>query len=146
VLLLFDLDHFKQINDNLGHAAGDRALCLVSGSVLEHLRAPDVAGRHGGDEFVLLLRRAGTRDAMSVAARIAAEVQRRTSENRLPALSLSFGLVQIGADEMLDSALRRADQALYEAKRQGRSRAVSARGDEAQPIFSESQRLGLTAM
>jgi diguanylate cyclase (GGDEF)-like protein len=146
VLLMFDVDHFKQINDNMGHAAGDRALCLVSGSVLEHLRTPDVAGRHGGDEFVLLLRRAGTRDAMGVAARIVAEVQRRTAENRLPPLSLSFGLVQIGADEMLDSALRRADQALYEAKRQGRSRAVSARGDEAKPIFSESQRLGLTTL
>jgi diguanylate cyclase len=146
VLLLFDVDHFKQINDDLGHAAGDRALCLVSGSVIEHLRALDVAGRHGGDEFVLLLRRAATHDAMGVAARIVAEVQRRSAENLLPALSLSFGLVQIGHDEMLDSAMRRADQALYEAKRQGRSRAVAALGDESQPVFSESQPLGLTPL
>ncbi len=145
VLLMFDVDHFKQINDHLGHAAGDRALCLVSGSVLEHLRAPDVAGRHGGDEFVLLLRRAATADAMGVAGRIVAEVQRRSTEHQLPALSLSFGMVQIGAHEPIASAMRRADQALYEAKRQGRSRAVAALGDEDQPVFGESQRLGLTA-
>ena len=143
VLLLFDVDHFKQINDRLGHAAGDRALCLVAGSVLEHLRAHDVAGRHGGDEFVLLLRRAATADAMAVAQRIVAEVQRRAQAKALPALSLSFGLVQVGAAEPLDAALRRADQALYEAKRQGRSRAVAALGDENRPVFSESRRLGL---
>lgn len=145
VLLLLDVDHFKQINDHLGHAAGDRALCLVSGSVLEQLRAPDVAGRHGGDEFVLLLRRASTADAMGVAARIVADVQRRAPGSQLPALSLSFGMVQMRPGEDLASALRRADQALYEAKRQGRSRAVSADGDEQEPVFSESQSLGLTA-
>ena len=145
VLLLFDVDHFKQINDHLGHAAGDRALCLVSGSVLEHLRTPDVAGRHGGDEFVLLLRRAATHDALGVAARIVAEVQRRSADNNLPPLSLSFGLAQVRAEEGLDAAIRRADQALYEAKRQGRSRAVAAMGDEDQPVLGESQRLGLTA-
>ncbi len=143
VLLLFDVDHFKQINDHLGHAAGDRALCLVSVSVQEHLRAVDVAGRYGGDEFALLLRRAGTADAMGVAARIVAGVQSRALSAQLPTLSLSFGLVQVRAGESLDAALRRADQALYEAKRQGRSRAVAAQGDESQPVFSESRPLGL---
>jgi len=62
---------------------------------------------------------------------------------QLPTLSLSFGLVQVRAGEALDAALRRADQALYEAKRQGRSRAVAALGDESQPVFSESRPLGL---
>ncbi len=145
VLLIFDIDHFKHINDHLGHAAGDRALCLVSGSVLEHLRAHDVAGRHGGDEFVLLLRQANLRHAMAVAARIVQEVQKRAGVNLLPTISLSFGVVQVAPEESLPEALRRADQALYEAKRQGRSRAVAAEGDEAQPVFRESQRLGLTA-
>jgi diguanylate cyclase (GGDEF)-like protein len=144
-LLLFGVDHFKQINDHFGHAAGDRALCLVSGSVLEHLRALDVAGRHGGDEFVLLLRRAATQPALGVAARIVAEVQARSALHGLPALSLSFGLVQVGAGEPLDGAIRRADQALLEAKRQGRSRVVAALGDEGRPVFAEGKRLGLTA-
>lgn len=143
VLLLFDVDHFKQINDRLGHPAGDRALCLVAGSVLEHLRTNDAAGRHGGDEFVLLLRRTTTEHAMGVAARIVAELQKRTQSTPLPPMSLSFGMVQLRAGEDIDAALRRADQALYEAKRQGRSRAVAASGDESQPVFSESRRLGL---
>ncbi len=144
VLLIFDIDHFKRINDHLGHAAGDRALCLVSTSLLDMLRSRDLAGRHGGDEFVLLLRQAGPRQAIGVAARIVEQVQRQAGAQGLPALSLSFGVVQVAPGEALPEALRRADQALYEAKRQGRSRAVAAVGDEQRPVFSESQRLGLT--
>ena len=144
VLLNFDVDHFKKINDLFGHAAGDRALCLVSSAMLENLRAQDVPGRQGGDEFVLLLRRATTEHAMGVAARIVAEVQRRAPGQQLPTLSMSFGMVQIGFGEGIHAAMRRADQAMYEAKRQGRSRAVAAAGNEARPVFSESQRLGLT--
>ncbi len=146
VLLIFDIDHFKRINDEGGHAAGDRALCLVSSCMVEHLRSVDVAGRHGGDEFVLLLRQAGTAEAMRVASRIVAAIQQRSPALQLPVLSLSFGMVQVGLAEPLDEALRRADQALYEAKRQGRSRAVAAQGDELEPVFSESRRLGLTAI
>jgi diguanylate cyclase (GGDEF)-like protein len=144
-LLMFDIDHFKRINDHLGHAAGDRALRLVSGSVTEHLRLQDVAGRHGGDEFVLLLRQTSVRDAMAVASRIVARIQAQAEELRLPALTLSFGVVQMRSGEPIDDAVRRADQALYEAKRQGRSRAVAAMGDEERPVFTESQRLGLTS-
>jgi diguanylate cyclase len=145
VLLIFDIDHFKQINDLFGHAAGDRALTLVSSAMLDHLRAMDVPGRQGGDEFVLLLRRAAPKDAMSVASRIVTEVQRRAPTQQLPTLTLSFGVVQINLGESIGSAMRRADQAMYEAKRQGRSRAVAAAGDERRPVFSESQRLGLLA-
>jgi diguanylate cyclase len=145
VVVMFDVDHFKLINDRFGHAAGDRALRLVSTCVQEHLRALDVAGRHGGDEFVLLLRSADTHAAMGAAMRMAPELQRRSPEHQLPPLSLSFGMVQMMAHEHIESAVRRADQALYEAKRQGRSRAVSAQGDEATPVFSESRRLGLLA-
>lgn len=144
VLLHFDIDHFKRINDLFGHAAGDRALCMVSNAMLENLRTHDVPGRQGGDEFVLLLRHTSPRHAIGVAARIVAEVQRRAPQQQLPTLSLSFGVVQIGFGEGIDAALRRADQAMYEAKRQGRSRVVSAAGNEEQPVFAESQRLGLT--
>ena len=144
VLLVFDIDHFKRINDLFGRAAGDRALSLVSSAMIEHLRAQDVPGRQGGDEFVLLLRRTTTRQAMGVAARIVAEVQRRAPGQQLPTLTLSFGMVQIGFGEGILGATRRADQAMYEAKRQGRARAVAAAGDEDQPVFEQSQALGLT--
>jgi diguanylate cyclase len=144
-LVLFDVDHFKQVNDHLGHAAGDRALRLVARCVQDVLRTNDVPGRHGGDEFVLLLRRANTAEAMAVANRIVTRVQAQARQASLPNISLSFGIVHLQRNESLDEAMRRADQALYEAKRQGRSRAVAAVGQEGQPVFVDSQRLGLHA-
>lgn len=144
-LMMFDIDHFKRLNDRFGHAAGDRALRRVAESVQETLRAQDIAGRHGGDEFVLLLRHTRVHDAGGVAARIVARLQGQAEMTTLPLLSLSFGMVQLCPGESIDEALRRADQALYEAKRQGRSRAVTAQGGEAQPVFSESRPLGLGA-
>jgi diguanylate cyclase (GGDEF)-like protein len=146
VLLLFDIDHFKLINDRLGHSAGDRALQLVGAGLRDVLRAHDVAGRLGGDEFALLLCDTSLGQAMRVADRIVQRLHAAAPAQRLPRIGLSFGLVQTRAAETLDESLRRADQALYEAKRQGRSCAVAAHGEEARPVFSESQRLGLTAM
>jgi diguanylate cyclase (GGDEF)-like protein len=143
-LLLLDIDHFKQINDRLGHAAGDRALRLVGSCIQDALRAGDIAGRLGGDEFALVLVGTSLPQAMGVAERVVSQLQARSTEHRLPLLSLSFGLVQWLPAESVDDALHRADQALYEAKRQGRSRAVAAHREEDQPVFSESQRLGLT--
>lgn len=146
MLLMFDIDHFKRINDQLGHAAGDRALRLVSHCLVEALRAQDVPGRHGGDEFALLLRKASVRDAIAVAQRLVERVQAGSDGLHLPVLSLSFGVVQVRPLESVEEALRRADQALYEAKRQGRARAVAATGNEAQPVFTISQQLGLTGV
>jgi diguanylate cyclase (GGDEF)-like protein len=145
-VLMFDIDHFKHINDMLGHAAGDRALRLVARCMHDTLRAHDVSGRQGGDEFALLLPRTTVDEAMTVAARIVARAQALAAEEDMPHLSLSFGVVQTLAGETVHDALRRADQALYEAKRQGRGRAVVAFGDEDEPVFTESQRLGLTPL
>lgn len=145
VLVMCDLDHFKHINDRYGHAGGDRALRLVSRCVREVLRVQDVPCRHGGDEFALLLRRASVQDAMRVAARLVERVQAAAVDDAsLPTLTLSFGMVQVRPGEELRQALQRADQALYEAKRQGRSRAVAAGGNQAAPQFTESRPLGLT--
>ena len=144
-LLHIDVDHFKRINDLFGHAAGDRALQMVSQAMLEALRAHDIPGRQGGDEFVLLLRRTTPAQALGVAQRITAEVQRLAPTRNLPTVSLSVGVVQVGFGETVPSALRRADQALYEAKRQGRSRAVTAEGAEDAPVFGTSRPMGLQA-
>ncbi len=145
VLVMVDIDHFKNINDRYGHAGGDRALRLVSRCVREVLRVQDVPCRHGGDEFALLLRHASVRDAMRVATRLVERVQEKTLDSALPTLSLSFGMVQVRPAELLSQALQRADQALYEAKRQGRSRAVAAAGPTTAPQFTESRPLGLMA-
>jgi diguanylate cyclase (GGDEF)-like protein len=143
-LVMFDIDHFKRINDQLGHSAGDRALRLVSESMLEHLRAHDLAGRQGGDEFALLLRQTRVGDAGSVAERMVAHLQEQARDALLPPLTLSFGMVQVMSSEGIADAMRRADQALYESKRQRRSDAVTAPADEVQPEPSDSRRLGLT--
>jgi len=143
-LMMFDVDHFKRINDLLGHATGDEALRQVARCVRDSLRTQDVAGRLGGDEFAVLLPGTGVDDAMTVASRIVAQLADRQVAPNLAPLSLSFGVVRLHPGEALDDALRRADQALYEAKRQGRSRAVAAFGQEARPVFGESRSLGLT--
>ena len=145
-LMMFDIDHFKRINDLLGHATGDEALRQVARCVRDSLRTQDVAGRLGGDEFAVLLPGTGVQDAMAVAARIVGRLADRQVAPNLAPLSLSFGVVQMHAGEAVDDALRRADQALYEAKRQGRSRAVVASGLETGPVFGESRALGLNTV
>jgi diguanylate cyclase (GGDEF)-like protein len=144
-LMMFDIDHFKRINDLLGHASGDEALRQVARCMRDTLRGHDVAGRLGGDEFAVVLPQTSVDAAMSVAARIVAQLDDRQVAPRLAPVSLSFGVVQVRRGETLAEALRRADQALYEAKRQGRSRAVVATGREERPVFGESRPLGLIA-
>ncbi len=145
VLLLLDIDLFKLINDRLGHAAGDRALQLVGRCIRDALRDGDHAVRLGGDEFALVLQATTLEQALRVADRVVHAVQAQAPGQRLPLLTLSFGLVQWSAREALEEVLQRADRALYEAKRQGRACAVASHGDEGHAFFSESQRLGLTA-
>ncbi len=128
-LLMFDIDHFKQVNDRLGHAAGDEALRQVALCTRQTLRSIDVAGRLGGDEFGVLLPATHIDEAMAVAARIVERLEQRQIAPQVARLSLSFGVVQLAATETITDGLRRADQALYEAKRQGRGRAVAAIDD-----------------
>jgi diguanylate cyclase (GGDEF)-like protein len=144
-LLMFDIDHFKRINDTLGHAVGDEALRQVGHCTRDTLRELDVAGRLGGDEFAVLLPDTKVEEAMTVASRIVSRLEHRQVAPRIARLSLSFGVVQMHENEAITDALRRADQALYEAKRQGRSRAVIAMGGEERPVFSRSQPMGLAA-
>jgi diguanylate cyclase len=146
VVMMLDIDHFKHINDLYGHASGDEALRQVAHCVRKTLREQDVAGRLGGDEFSLVLPDTDAADAITLAARIVALLGERQAESSMARVSLSFGIVQMKANETMDEALRRADQALYEAKRQGRSRAVVATGGEEQPVFSESRPLGLSTL
>ena len=141
-LLMFDIDHFKQVNDRLGHAAGDEALRQVALCTRQTLRSVDVAGRLGGDEFGVLLPATSIDEAMAVATRIVERLERRQVAPHLVRLSLSFGVVQIAANESITDGLRRADQALYEAKRQGRGRAVAASGAAQSPVFRDGLPFG----
>jgi diguanylate cyclase len=137
-LLMFDIDHFKQVNDRLGHAAGDEALRQVALCTRQALRSVDVAGRLGGDEFGVLLPSTSIEEAMAVATRIVELLERRQVAPHLVRLSLSFGVVHMAPNENITDGLLRADQALYEAKRQGRGRAVAASGAMQAPVFRDA--------
>ena len=127
--IAFDIDHFKSINDRFGHAAGDRVLQTVARVCRENLRAVDVAGRLGGEEFAILLPEADVAQAVVVAERLRLAL----AEAAVPdgeaviRLTASFGVAGLTPDETTaDAALLRADAAAYDAKRGGRNRTVCA--------------------
>lgn len=128
-LLLFDLDHFKQVNDTYGHPAGDAVLKYVSGLTKQGLRSADVVARYGGEEFGVLLRDTSLKAAAGVAERIRVTVSTHPahySGQHIP-VSISIGCASLGCCiEKTPSALvALADQRLYLAKNQGRNRVVS---------------------
>jgi diguanylate cyclase (GGDEF)-like protein/putative nucleotidyltransferase with HDIG domain len=123
-LLLGDLDHFKRVNDRLGHAAGDAALTEIGRILREGKRQIDYAARTGGEEFALILPETSEEEAYVVAERLRAAVQRSFSDELVP-LTFSFGIAGYphhGATP--DALLRVADRALYAAKELGRNRTV----------------------
>ncbi|NQD35567.1 GGDEF domain-containing protein [Permianibacter sp. IMCC34836] len=123
-LVMFDLDHFKRINDNHGHASGDQALQQLAMTVQANLRAGDVFGRLGGDEFALLLPATTPAAATSVCQRIAERLKAVPQTDNATTLTLSMGAVTVTPPETIERALARADAALYRAKREGRDRLI----------------------
>lgn len=117
-LMMLDLDHFKRLNDTHGHQHGDAVLVHFAHTTQAVLRRADRLGRYGGEEFMLLLPETGTQEARRVAQRIHAAL---AVGHRLDC-QLSIGLTSWrGPDDTLDAMLARADQALYQAKAQGRN-------------------------
>lgn len=124
-VLMCDIDHFKAINDNWGHAYGDQVLCHVADCLRASTRSHDTLIRHGGEEFLILLPHTGTVEARMLAERI----QRQLAQDcyRLPnhdAVTLSLGITALAPREPLPQAIARADQALYQAKTTGRDKIV----------------------
>ena len=144
-VMLFDIDHFKQVNDRHGHAIGDDVLRLVARTARTTFRTRDIVGRLGGDEFVAVMPATSMEDALRVADRMVRHVERtrRADHPQVPRVGLSFGVVRMEGSERFEDALKRADDALYEAKRQGRCRAVTSETAFGQSIFAESRPLGL---
>jgi diguanylate cyclase (GGDEF)-like protein len=125
-VLLIDLDHFKQINDRHGHAAGDRALQAFARVLRTCLRQGDLACRYGGEEFCVLLSRADADAAAAFDRRLRTELARQSQGDNIEAMmGFSTGLAGVrNGETSLDLAVRRADAALYLAKRAGRGRLV----------------------
>jgi diguanylate cyclase (GGDEF)-like protein len=121
-LLSIDLDHFKTINDQFGHATGDKVLIHVTGMIRHALRETDTLGRFGGEEFIVLLPRTGIATAQTVAQRIQ-HLLGVVRTDGLPVCTASIGIAaQHTAGATLDSLLAAADRALYAAKAAGRNR------------------------
>jgi diguanylate cyclase (GGDEF)-like protein len=123
-LLVLDLDHFKEINDQYGHDAGDSVLTQLAALFSDNLRSDDIAARLGGEEFAIALHRASPRETRRVAQRLRRAVEGNFFHynNKEIRLTTSIGLVQYGQAEDLEGALRKADLLTYQSKRDGRNR------------------------
>lgn len=125
-LLILDIDHFKRINDDHGHLAGDEVLRQLVQHITARIREADVLTRWGGEEFALLLPDTSLEGARTVAESLRASVAAETFGSGLPRLTVSAGGTRFDPDESPKAAFRRADQALYQAKQSGRNRVCMA--------------------
>jgi diguanylate cyclase (GGDEF)-like protein len=130
-LITFDIDRFKQVNDEYGHSIGDRVLQKIADICRSSLRDIDIIGRIGGEEFAILLPQTGAEDAKKAAERLRiaiSQAQVAVSDGMLPSFTASFGVsIADGKDISIDQLLNQADNALYEAKESGRNRVCMAK-------------------
>src|SRR6266702_370159 len=122
-LIYLDLDDFKRVNDAHGHVTGDAVLRLVADAMRQAVRAADIVGRLGGDEFGVLMPETDGAVAHAAALRLASGI--RTVFRGTPSVTASIGVVSVtGTEAGTDELLRKADEAMYEAKRAGKDRVV----------------------
>lgn len=127
-LAMLDIDHFKNLNDSLGHSAGDKALRRITKIITSIIRPYDLVGRYGGDEFIFLFSEISRDDAFALLERMrdAVEKAKISAGKGNPNITVSIGLTQMGVGEAissatLDQAIKRADEALYKAKNSARN-------------------------
>jgi diguanylate cyclase (GGDEF)-like protein len=125
-IAMIDLDHFKQVNDTFGHAAGDAVLRTFASTVHDTMRATDVFGRYGGEEFLLILVGTSTGPALEAVERVRLAVAARDWRSIVPdaRVTMSAGIAGFRKGESVEQLLYRADQALYQAKKAGRNRTI----------------------
>lgn len=129
-MLMLDIDKFKRINDTFGHPLGDEVIRSVAAFIRKHVRGTDISGRYGGEEFAVLLPDTDLPGALTVAGTVHRAIGRmvlvrKGSRERLPAVTVSVGVVVLRKGETGDSLVERADQCLYAAKQSGRNRVMS---------------------
>ncbi len=127
ILMVWDLDDFKMVNDRYGHQAGDKALRIIGQILIKRLRQTDFVGRYGGEEFCVLLSGATVNEAATVAEQIRQSVEKSGfhSANKPVTLTISCGYTEFREGDTPDSAFSRADSALYKAKGEGKNRCIS---------------------
>jgi len=128
-IIILDIDHFKYVNDQYGHQAGDQVLQYVSNCLVRCCRSYDYVARYGGEEFIICLPDADPDISQRIAERIRFALQEGSTllpDGRLIKITASFGIANLHKQraEGLDSLISRADNALYEAKKNGRNRVI----------------------
>lgn len=125
---LLDIDNFKKLNDSLGHDAGDAALIHLVSVIRETLRPQDTLARFGGEEFIILLPDTAVADADKALVRLQRELTKRyfLANNEKVLITFSAGLTELRSDDTQASVIKRADEAMYTAKKTGKNRVVSA--------------------
>jgi len=124
---MFDLDRFKRINDNHGHAAGDLVLVNIAQVIQEELRTTDIVARFGGEEFVAVLPNIELSEATEIANRVALSIGRKSTvldDDTALNITSSIGVTQRRQGETIDETLKRADDLLYFAKNNGRNQVI----------------------
>lgn len=128
-VLMIDIDHFKRVNDSFGHAVGDRVLSEIAKCISGNVRVFDLPVRFGGEEFVVVMPDATTDVALAVAERLCRKMREQPIDvgaGTSAIVTLSLGVAEMrGPDDTPEALLRRADVALYQAKREGRDRVVA---------------------
>ena len=148
-ILMFDIDHFKTINDELGHLRGDDLLRAVGAQLTRILRSTDVRCRYGGDEFLVILPDTPLIGAQQVAESVRREMTTlaMVTDGKTVPVTVSIGVAAAGPEELGATALvKRADDALYQAKRAGRDRFSVADAVAAPAATSLPQAIGLSAI
>lgn len=128
-VIFFDIDHFKTINDTYGHDCGDTTLALSAKWIKESLRDSDIVFRYGGEEFVILLSDTDAHGAELLAERIRASIEHHTIAYGMEAVKItaSLGVSTLRENDTLESFIKRADDAMYTAKKRGRNQVVSTK-------------------
>lgn len=125
-VMLIDLDNFKQVNDTLGHSAGDEVLKHLANVISHNLRRNDIFGRIGGDEFAVITPELDIEEALKLAERLRQSMEGPTADSGLD-VTISIGVTAfLPGDTSIDVTMNRADKALYESKHLGRNRVASA--------------------
>ena len=122
-VLMFDLDHFKDINDRYGHQAGDRVLMEITSTVRQNIRQGDILARYGGEEFIVILPGTDLQKAKELAERLREKISRLEVKNkdRFICVTASFGVAHMQPDSTMDGLVAQADVMLYKAKKNGRN-------------------------
>ena len=124
---MIDIDHFKDVNDNYGHAAGDQVIINIANILKDNLREYDIVGRLGGEEFCMFLPNIEIDVTTSIAERVRNKVAELTTafKSHSITITVSIGLTVIkDAEVSINNILRRADKALYQAKNSGRNKVI----------------------